>query len=401
VAVAKEYSPFTPGVPVPIEFFVGREREVTDIVTRVRKSLAQKSLERIFIVGERGIGKSSLCRYALRIAEDKDDVLGLHVFLGGVATLEEMIRRIFERLLQESQDRNWFDSVKSFLGNHVREVGLFGIKLEFEAPQHDLRQAVNNFAPTLRNLLKSLSGQRKGLMIVLDDLNGLAGSAEFANWLKSLVDEIATAREPLPLTLVLVGLPDRRRQLIEKQQSLDRVFDLVEIRRFNADETRQFYQQAFDKVHVAVDDAAHKVLWQYSGGYPAFLHEIGDAAFKVDTDNQISFVDAIVGVLSAVEIIGKKYIEPRVLDAIWSTRYRSIMKKFADRDSRFSKADLAGRCSSQEAKVLNNFLQKMKQLGVIRQDPALGQGPYEFTSELYLLFFCLQAAKEKKDDNRV
>ena len=44
-------------------------------------------------------------------------------------------------------------------------------------------------------------------MLVLDDINGLARSDEFANWLKSFVDTVATAKKPLPLFLLLVGLP--------------------------------------------------------------------------------------------------------------------------------------------------------------------------------------------------
>ena len=400
----KEYSPFTPGVPVPLEFFVGREREITDIVTHVKKSVALKTLERVFICGERGIGKSSLCRAALRIAEEKEEVLGLHVFLGGVVSLQEMIRRIFERLLQESRDRNWYDGVKAFLGNNVREVGLFGISLKLDASDRDLSQAVNDFAPTLRNLLSRLGQYRKGLMIVLDDLNGLAGSPPFANWLKSLVDEIATAREPLPLTLVLVGLPDRRRELTAVQPSLDRVFDLIEIQRFNEAETRQFYQQAFEKVNVTVTPEALEELWRVSGGYPVFLHEIGDAIFKWDTDGRIDIDDATVGVLSAAKVIGAKYIEPKVLEAIWSERYRGILKKIGimwfSLEKKFSKADLLKDLSPEEAKALNNFLQKMKQLNVIRQDPAMGRGRYEFTSELYGLFFWLQATAEEKGPPR-
>lgn len=85
----KEYSPFTPGVPVPLEFFVGREAEVRDIVEHVGKSVSQNTLERVFISGDRGIGKSSLCRMAITISEEQHGVLGLHVFLGGVNKLEE------------------------------------------------------------------------------------------------------------------------------------------------------------------------------------------------------------------------------------------------------------------------------------------------------------------------
>jgi len=401
--MAKEYSPFTPGVPVPIEFFVGRENEITEVVAHVAKSASLKTLERIFITGERGIGKSSLCRVALRIAEEKHEVIGLHVFLGGVTSLEEMVRRVFERLLQESRDRNWFDGVKGFLGNHVKEVGLFGVSLAFEASQRDLSQAVSDFGPTLRKLMSRIGQHRKGLVIVLDDLNGLAASDAFANWLKSLVDEIATAREAMPLTLILAGLPDRRRQLLDRQPSLDRVFGLITIRPFNEAETQQFYEHTLAKVNVSVTPGALDLLWRFSGGYPVFLHEIGDAVFKLDTDGKIDATDAMNGVISAARVIGAKYIEPKVLDAVWSERYRGILKKIvvAPLERQFAKADLLKRISPEEAKVLNNFLQKMKQMGVIHQDPAMGRGQYRFTSELYAMFFWLQAAPEKKGPTRL
>ncbi len=393
--MTKEYSPFTPGVPVPIEFFVGREQEITDVVTKVAKSVAMKTCERAFVTGERGIGKSSLCRMALRIAEEKHEVVGLHVYLGGVTTLEELVRRLFECLLQESRDRNWFAGVKSFLGNHIREVGIFGVSLGFDAPQRDLSLAVGDFGSTLRKLLQSISPHRRGLMIVLDDLNGLADSDAFANWLKSLIDEIATARDSLPLTLVLVGLPERRRQLVKRQPSLDRVFDLVTIRAFNKAETEQFYVRSFNKVNVTVTADALELLWKFSGGYPVFLHEIGDCVFKADSDGKIDSADASAGVITAAGIIGAKYVEPRVLAALWSTRYRGILKKIAEGGgAHFNVRELQELLSPGEAGVLPNFLQKMKKLGVIYQDAEMGKGHYQFSNAMYALFFALQNARE-------
>ncbi|MEW6664245.1 MAG: ATP-binding protein [Thermodesulfobacteriota bacterium] len=394
----KEHSPFTPGVPVPLEFFVGRAPELQEITRLAGKSASGGSLERVFVSGDRGIGKSSLCRMAITISEERHNVLGLHVFLGGVTTLEEMGRRVFERLLQKSRDRSWFGGVKDFLGDHVRKVGLFGISLEFTASPEDLRRSMSDFPYVLRNLLEKLKPEKKGLIIALVDLNGLAGSPEFANWLKSFVDEAATADRPIPLLLILAGLPERRRQLIANQPSLDRVFDLVQVNRFSAGEAQDFFERAFSKVNVTVEPEAMKLLCRFSGGHPVFMHEIGDSAFKIDRDDRIDKQDAFQGIVMAAQAIGAKYVEPKVLDAIRSDRYRGILKKIVREpfEHRFSKQDLSQRISPDEVKVLHNFLQRMKRLGVIGQPVGARSGQYEFTSELYALFFWLQANADKK-----
>jgi hypothetical protein len=399
--MTKEYSPFTPGVPVPYEFFVGRIKEVEEFIHKVQKSHDVKSIERLFVTGERGIGKSSLCNVALKIAEMRMDVLGLHVYLGGVTTMEEMVRRIFERLLKESVGKSWFESLKKLLGDHIKQVGFFDFSIEFDASDKSLEKAVNDFVPALRNLLKHLENYKSSILLVLDDINGLAVSEKFANWLKSLVDEIATGREPLPLTIVLVGIPERRRQLINSQPSLDRVFDIIEICSFNQDETREFFEKAFNEVNVKVSDEAHFLLWRYSQGYPVFIHEIGDAVFKEDKDNYISDDDAAIGIFAATEIIGKKYIEPKVLDVIRSQRYRKILKKLPKGpiSNQFSRKDIAERLSNDEAKVFNNFLRRMDELNVIRKIKESDPVSYEFTSALYYLFFWLQESGISKKSN--
>lgn len=396
--MTKEYSPFTPGVPVPVDFFVGRVSEIKTIVDKAGSVCAGR-LERIFVYGERGIGKSSLCRMARVIAEKDFDILGVHVFLGGVSSMQEMARRIFEKILKDNADRPWYQGIKSFLGEHVREVGLFGVSIEFNADEKELNQLVNQFASSLRRLIQQLGRYKKGIMLILDDLNGLAGSTEFANWLKSLVDEIATADQPLPLLLVLVGLPDRRTQLLQSQPSLARVFDPIEIKKLSRGETDEFYRQSFLKVGIRIEDESLNTLWKYSGGYPVLAHEIGDAVFKIDTDNVIDDHDALQGVLRAADVIGQKYIEPQVYDAIRSQKYRSILRKLANNpfESQFKRKDAVANLKSEEAKVFDNFLRRMKELGVLMEDKDADRGGYKFTSDLQYLFIWLEAQRAKED----
>ncbi len=78
----KQESPFTPGSPVPYEFFVGRQREIEEILTSVRRAASGRQ-QNVFLVGERGIGKSSLARYVRDLAVKRYNLLTVHVLLGG------------------------------------------------------------------------------------------------------------------------------------------------------------------------------------------------------------------------------------------------------------------------------------------------------------------------------
>ena len=389
-------SPFTPGFPVPVEFFVGRLAEVELLKKKVIRAESGR-LEVGFLIGERGIGKSSLASFVRFLAERERHMIGLHTFLGGVTSLEEMVRRVFDRLLKESVGTSWHDKVRKFFGNRIRQVDLFGISVEFGASTQDLRHMVHDFAPALRNLVDRVKDEKKGIFLVLDDINGLTLLPDYANWLKSLVDEIATSQKPLPLCLLLVGLEERRQELIRLQPSLARVFDLVEIRAWSEDETRAFYQKAFSRVGMEMEEPALDWLTRYAGGLPVLAHEIGDAAFNLDKDGCIDRSDAVGAVVMAADIVGRKHLEPQVFQAIRSTRYRSILRKLAREPFKeaFQRSEVLRRLSSEEVSVFDNFLRRMNQLGVVSRDPERGAGAYRFTNLLHYLYFWMEAERAR------
>jgi len=308
-----------------------------------------------------------------------------------------MARRVFDRLLKESIGKTWEGKIRQFFGNHIKQLGLFGVSLEFEPSQRDMQRIVHDFAPALRNLLKRLQDEKDCIFLVLDDINGLALSRDFVNWFKSLVDEIATSAERLPLCLVLVGLEARRQSLASLQPSLARVFDIIEIKAWSSEETRHFFENAFSSVEVDVDDEALSLLARFAGGLPVLAHEIGDATFKLDTDGHIDKQDALRGVVSAADIVGRKHLEPQVFQAIRSDRYRAILRKVATApfEIRFKRADLRSRLTAEQLRVLDNFLRRMKRLGVLQSDPEGGPGCYRFTNYLHYLYFSLEAERAK------
>jgi len=300
----KENSPFTPGNPVPVELFVGRTNQINEILKYVRQTSFGKQ-ENVFLSGERGIGKSSLAAFLRYWVTNKENFLGIHVFSGGVLSLEELIRRIFDQLLKEVKEQTWFEDISKFFGRYIKEVGLFGISVSFNPPEKDLKELVRNFPEALENIMEKIKAEKKGLFIVLDDINGLSKTPEFANWYKSFVDEVATHYTRFPVFIMPIGLPEIRDTLSKHEPSLMRIFRAVNIEKLSDKEVETFLRRAFEKVNVKVEFKAMEIMVKFSSGLPLLMHEIGDAIFWEDGDGIISEKDTLRGVLAAAERMDK------------------------------------------------------------------------------------------------
>jgi AAA+ ATPase superfamily predicted ATPase len=119
-------SPFTPGKPVPVEYFVARFDEIKRLERAIRQTRSGRN-ENVFITGERGIGKSSLAGFIQHLAEKEYNFIGAHCFLGGVRDLESMVKEIFQRLFQEINDKTIFDNLKNIFGKYIKGITLFGM----------------------------------------------------------------------------------------------------------------------------------------------------------------------------------------------------------------------------------------------------------------------------------
>lgn len=395
----KATSPFTPGNPVPVELFVGRAKQVTEAMEYIKQSTNGRQ-ENIFLVGERGIGKTSISSFLRMWSQIDQNILSVHVFLGGVTTLEEMVRRIFEAVLKASQGETWFDKTKKLFGNFISEVGLFGVTIGFAPPKDNLYQLVRNFPQAVDTLITKISEEKKGLFIILDDLDVLSNTSEFANWYKSFADQIATSYSKFPLTMMMVGLPSMMDSLSNFQPSLMRIFRIIELENLNDDEVSDFFEKAFKKVNVPIEKEALDSLVMFSSGLPIIMQELGDATFWYDSDNIIDQKDAVGGVLMGAERIGKKYLDPQVYRALRSVKYHSILRKLAQRESplnrSFSRKDISPKLSESEAKVLDNFLRRLREQGIIQPDTEKERGVYRFVNDMYPVYFWLEASAYEK-----
>ena len=393
IAMQKDTSPFTPGSPVGIDLFEGRTQQIEEVERYVRQA-GNGRQENVFLTGERGIGKSSFATVVRGPLSERYDMQGVHVHLGGATTIEETTRRILEGLFNAGQSRPWFDQIAEGVRAHVKQVGLFGVTVSFHPPSDDLTRLADRFPDVLGEVLARISEDRKGVVIVLDDINGLADTNHFARWYKSAVDYIATHFPSYPALLMLSGIPERRDRLARHEPSLMRVFRPIELGRLSDDEVSNFFLRAFEQASMTVSEDALSTMVRFASGLPVMMQEIGDATFWSDADGEISLSDARTGVLVSADNIGRKYLEPSVFRALRSPRYHTIVGKLADSfEATFTRQQVMERLTSDEQRVFDNLLRRLREFGVVEQGREQNRGEYRYTNQLYPVYMYMESQR--------
>lgn len=386
-------NPFTPGSPVPPDLFVGRLQQLQE-VTRYIDQAAGGRLQNVFLSGDRGIGKSSFAAYLRQISIARNNMVGVHTHLGGVTSLEDLVRHVLDGVLRETREQDWFERISDLFGDRIQQVGLFGVSVKFDPPREELTGLARNFPDALGNLVAGISEKKSGLLLVLDDINGLADTPDFAHWYKSFADSVATSFPSFPVLVLVVGTADKRDALAAAQPSLMRVFRTVDIPRLTDTEVMEFFKNTFDGAGMEIEDNAMRMLVQYSSGLPILMQEIGDAVFWSASDTVIREDDAMDGLFLAAQSVGTKYLDPVFYRTVRSGRYRSIVRKMMEESPRyqFTRSEVRSRIDADELNVFDNLLRRLRELGIVEQDVDEGPGAYRFVNGLYPVYMYMESS---------
>jgi hypothetical protein len=388
---------------VPVELFVGRAEQINRIIERgVNQVKAGKPMA-FFIQGEYGIGKSSIASLVQRVAERDHGLHGINVALGGRSDLNGVAEAILEATLKSGAfNPSRVEKITGWLAKYVGKQTFAGITINFEALKKDAPNistpiGMLDFLGSVRDHLKD--DGIKGIFLVLDEVNGITANPQFTHFIKSLWDTNAISREPLPLLLMLCGVEERRMEMIKKHEPVNRIFDVIDINALTKSEVEEFFQRSFQSAQIQIESDAMELLTEHSSGMPKIMHEIGDAAFWTDTDGVIDINDAYNALRVAADAIGKKYVDQQVYNAIRSSDYHSILNKIVRATiacpdpMTFKKADVFSGLTDTEKKKYNNFLNKMRELNVIKKGNVREE--YIFNVRMVHLYIYLQSYKNK------
>lgn len=385
-------SPFQPGIPVFPDLFKGRQETIKKILRRVNL-IDKGEPQHFFLTGKGRMGKTSVADFVKDYLNYKKNMIGVYVSNKGNDSIETLTNWIIEALINELPPESRLDKVKKWFGDHIEYIEVKGNKIKFKADGDLSRSFKMYFQDYLLEIYDEFpESQRNGMLIIIDDINGLSDSGEFADWYKKLADTLAVSNHyELPVYFLLAGYPEKFDALVVHEESFGSIFTYDYIDCLSDEDVSEFFTDTFNQVGMEISDDALDVMVTFSSGLPLMMQQIGESVFWACGDNYITQNDALTGVINAANEIGLKQIKP-ILDQINET-YENILQNLADNHLKtFKKEDILNISDD----IFHEFLAKMTDLGIIESKGRKNSKTYQFSNNLYYVYFLIKSFEKSR-----
>lgn len=411
-----KYNPFKPDDPVPPDLFVGRKKEMA-VIEGALRGTTQGTVRNVLVIGEKGIGKTSLAGYVSYLAEGVEAVgkyggqfFTVYCSLGGCQTPEDVCVAILKELHNKirvkdavsgvvERTKDFFDNLTGF-GLTVGVVGL-----NFSKRPNDKSDLPLHFHHVIQDFTNRFRGDGPAprdsgaVLIILDELDSISRDKNFAPFLKSYLEN--TSRINRGVMHLVTASIDAVSRLEEGHETIRRGFRPLYLEDISNEETEDLFKKALDQgiPKKGYSSSAIQLVYSLASGIPNFVQELGWAAFEVDTDDLIDDNDVISGVFGTEETIGAlrnlelKFFRKRYHEMILSNRYRRILGAMALTYSDNVKVStIKEKLSEEDAKFVSQYLATMVKRGVVVK---VKNGVYSLPDRMFKLFLRMEAVKVK------
>ena len=391
--LTKEFpdSPFEPGHPVSPDKFKGRKKDIIKIIRYLPKVVNKGIPQHFFITGKRGMGKTSFVKYIGNFAEDNYQMIHIYVNNEGSNTLDELIQNLVEKMFKEFNKETWGKKIINSFVDNIDEINIKGVGISLKNKPELVGNIKNNFADFLINTCKELK-DKKGIFIVIDDINGLSDTPDFANWYKGLFETLYFDEEVIPVSFSLVSYQDKFEKLCNQNPSFARIFNLIEIDHLDDEDIKEFYLDTFCRYNIKFsEDKYLNEMVYYSWGMPLIMQQIGDAVFWNSLDGEIDENNAYSGIINAALELGNKQIRNK-LNKIKNPNSLGILYKLGKNEKmEFKNSEVKVFLSDSEINAFDDFLNEMHDLDIIESVGKEDNGEYAFVNRLYFVYFLVIA----------
>lgn len=405
-------NPFMPDSPVSTELFVGRALEIEQTKRALYQAIHDRA-ENLLFVGDRGIGKSSLASYAEDIARNADIIFDLphirflsaFVSAGSCRDLDELCVSVIDRMYRKIREAS--DPLSRAVSDLLSKVGglsvnLLGLKLALSAGPTYEAVIAPKFTALLEALWERIKESYSAVLIIVDETEHLSRLANAAAFVKSCLEQLSHDGYG-KIMFILTASPTALTEFTTDHPSFPRGFTHVDIPSLSEPESDELITRALSRAVPPAKASKDFLRWvyHYSTGIPSFVHELGRAAFDVDTDGYLDREDFRKGVLGTDAVKGAlasledKHFRQRYTQKILSNEYRKILHTIASFDEDIVPVSEILRKYKGDEKKLRAYISIMVKRGVLEK--VEGQvGQYRLPDRMFKVFLGLRVGPKKE-----
>ena len=408
--MAVKYNPYRPNNMVNSGMFVGRIDEI-DILERCLVQAKNGNPQHFLVMGERGIGKSSLLFYFEMIATGKSfarykgKFLVVSVDIGDCYSEIGIIKQIGRGLKQSLNEHQGTIEAAKELWAWLLNWEILGVKYHKDEGDIDPSQITDELVNQFVSFIQKTEGVLDGVVVLIDESDRPSAEAGLGQFLK-LFTERLTRRGCNNVLLGLAGLPGVLAKLRESHESSPRLFQTIPLAPLEFEERKSVVNLGLDEANkknsvvTTITDDALDFLADLSEGYPHFVQQFAYSAFEEDSDDIIDDDDVANGAFKeggALSQLGDKFFNEMYHARIGSEDYRRVLDAMADHgDQWVSRQVIIKECGVSEANV-GNALGTLKVKNIIIQDDTR-RGFYRLPTNSFAAWINANLAARAKSD---
>ncbi len=383
-------NPFKPNSPVHPGMLSGRHKEIK-LIENALLNTKDSNPSNILIIGERGIGKTSLILLAYYLAkgdipirnEDRLNFLTLYLSLDkrtGIIEFAKKLMRSIERELRKSQEL--LQTLKD-IWQFIQRWEVAGVKIAEKKDPSTESEYIENLIYSLVDTAKLIRDskttgeytKKDGIIVFIDEADNAREDLDLGTILKQLSERLLFENCNI-IAFVLSGLPEVRNILKKSHESSLRLFDESELSPLSPDDCKAVVRLGLDtanKSNEAKVDISAKTLESittFSEGYPHFLQQFAYSAYEQDTDNIIDEEDFTAGSYRALGLIGDKYYKDMYFGKIKQDSYRQVLRIMSEGfNAWITKSEIKEKFKGDKT-TLNNAINALLERNIILRNPA-------------------------------